>query len=105
MKANTRRISNLISARVHELDPQAQVILYGSRARGDERVDSDWDILVLTQYPVDLKIEKTFRDHLYDLELETGEPLSLFVFSSDQWNTTLKISPFYHSVMEQGIRL
>ena len=33
----------------------------------------DWDILVLTDYPVDNKKESVFRDHLYDLELETGE--------------------------------
>ncbi len=34
---------------VYNFDPQAKVILFGSRARGDHRKDSDWDFLVLTK--------------------------------------------------------
>ena len=35
------------SKRIHENDPDAEVFLFGSRARGDNRKDSDWDILIL----------------------------------------------------------
>ena len=37
-----------IKANVLEVNPEAEVWLYGSRARGTAREDSDWDILVLT---------------------------------------------------------
>ncbi|MEI6437016.1 MAG: nucleotidyltransferase domain-containing protein [Bacteroidota bacterium] len=90
---------------IKEIDPGAQIILYGSRARGDERNDSDWDILVLTDYPVDIKKESVFRDHLYDLELETGEPFSIFVYSKIDWNTKQSVTPFYFNVTKQGIQL
>lgn len=90
---------------ISEIDSNAQVILYGSRARGDARSDSDWDILVLTDYPVDIKKEKTFRDHLYELELQTGEPLSIFVYSKQEWHTKQRITPYYFNVMRQGIQL
>jgi predicted nucleotidyltransferase len=98
-------ISNLIKLNISEIDPEAQVILYGSRARGDERIDSDWDILVLTDYPVDMKKENVFRDHLYDLELQTGESLSIFVYSKSDWNSKHRITPFYFNVTKQGILL
>jgi len=56
---------------ISSIDPNAEVILYGSRARGDERIDSDWDILILTDYPVNLQTKRISRDKLYDLELVT----------------------------------
>jgi len=105
MNKRTIHIGSLIKLNISEIDPKAEVILYGSRARGDAKKDSDWDILVLTNYPVSYQIEKAFRDHLYDLELETGETLSLFVYSKDDWNTRHHISPYYHNVMSQGVQL
>lgn len=105
MNKRTEHIMQLIKINISEIDPEAQVILYGSRARGDARDDSDWDILVLTNYPVTYKKEKLFRDHLYDLELETGESLSLFIYSKNEWNTRQHITPYYHNVTSQGIQL
>lgn len=42
-----RRIKKL----VHEIVPDAQIILYGSRARGDAHANSDYDILILVNGP------------------------------------------------------
>ena len=105
MKTKTQHISQLIRHYINAIDPKAEVILYGSRARGDERPDSDWDILVLTDYSVDLITERKFRDKLYDLELETGEPLSIFVYSKNDWRTKQRITPFYENVTQEGVRI
>lgn len=105
MDEKSKHISKLIRMNISEIDPNAQVILYGSRARGNSRNDSDWDILVLTDYPVDIGKEKSFRDHLYELELETGEPLSVFVYSQHDWNSKHNITPYYYNVTNEGIRL
>ena len=105
MKTKTQHISQLIRHYINAIDPKADVILYGSRARGDERPDSDWDILILTDYSVDLITERKFRDKLYDLELETGEPLSIFVYSKSDWLTKQRITPFYENVTQEGVRI
>ncbi len=105
MKTKTRNISQLIREMISSIDPKAEVILYGSRARGDERDDSDWDILILTDYPVNLQIEREFRNKLYDLELETGESFSVFAYSRDDWQTRQRITPFYQNVSREGILL
>jgi predicted nucleotidyltransferase len=105
MKTQTQQIGKLIRQSITLIDPHAEVILYGSRARGDERPDSDWDILVLTDGSVDLITERKFRGKIYDLELETGEPFSMFVYSKNDWQTKQRISPFYQNVAREGVRL
>ena len=105
MKRKTQIIGKLIRQRIDMIDPDAEIILYGSRARGDERSDSDWDIIVLTDYPADLEKEQVFRNQLYDLELETGESLSVFVYSKNDWETRQRITPFYQNVIHEGIQL
>jgi predicted nucleotidyltransferase len=105
MNAKTRDISSQIKRSVSLVDPNAQIILYGSRARGDERIDSDWDILILTDFSVDLNTERAFRDKLYDLELETGQAFSVFVYSKNDWQQKQSITPFYFNVMQEGISI
>jgi len=72
---------------------------------GGERSDSDWDILILTNYPVSLDKEKEFRHHLFDLELMIEEPFSTFVYSKKDWEEKMSITPFYENVISEGIRL
>lgn len=105
MKTKSLYIAKLIRNYINDIDPTADVILYGSRARGDERQDSDWDILILTNYTANLMTERKFRDKLYDLELETGEVFSVFVYSKKDWQTKQKITPFYHNVTQEGVRI
>jgi len=105
MKAKTQKITSLIRNYVNQIDPKAEIILYGSRARGDEREFSDWDILILTDYPTDLKTESLFRDKLYELELETGEPMSVFAYSKNDWHSKQKITPFYRNVIIEGVAI
>ena len=38
---------------VHEVEPEADIVLYGSRARGDAHAESDWDFLILLDGEVD----------------------------------------------------
>jgi uncharacterized protein len=105
MKRNTKKVSQLISQTIKKLDQNAEIILFGSRARGDERKDSDWDVLILTDKDLDYRLETSFRDSLYNLELETGEPLSFFFYSKNDWFTKQKISPFFKNVTAEGIRI
>lgn len=105
MKSKTKYISQLIRQYISSVDPKAEVILYGSQARGDAREGSDWDILVLTDYEADILTERKFRNKIYDLELETGESFSVFAYSRNNWQNKQSITPFYKNVITEGIQL
>jgi predicted nucleotidyltransferase len=83
----------------------AQVIIFGSRARGDSKEESDWDILILTEYPVSVEIERSFRNILFDLEIETGEVFSTLVYQKDIWNTRHKVTPLYRNIKREGVKI
>lgn len=96
----------LIKQNVHEVDPQAEVWLYGSRARGTAHEESDWDILVLTPQPtLSTSAESRFVDHMCDLIVETGEVVQLFAYGKDDWHRRHSMTPFYQNVQREAIRL
>ena len=106
MTAREKHIFQLITRRIKELDSHAEVILYGSRARGQSRTDSDWDILVLLdREDVTLKTEQKFRHHLFDIELEIGEPISVFVRSRSVWESKYRFTPLYKSIKAEGVKV
>jgi predicted nucleotidyltransferase len=99
-------IKDRISRVIREKDPHAEAYLFGSRARGDNKPDSDWDILILVDdEKVTLATEDKFIDELYDLELETGQIITTFIYPKKYWKNNLIYSPLYHNVNCEGIRL
>ena len=55
---------------VLDLIPDAEVILFGSRARRDFHEDSDWDILVLTYKNVTHGLKRQVSDKLFYIGLK-----------------------------------
>ena len=102
----SKAILNRIKAGISEKDPEAEVYLYGSRARGDHRTDSDWDILVITsRKKVTLEYEIELRDPIYDIELESGHIISLLVYSELDWKTRMPYSPLFSNIKKEGLRI
>ena len=101
-----RSIIDQISESVHQRDPNAEAFLFGSRARGDHRPNSDWDILILVEAPgITQETEDKFREPLYDIELESGQIISTFLYTKDDWKGHLKYSPLFENVTKEGLRL
>lgn len=105
MKSKKSEILSKIKKYVKEIDVKSEVILFGSRARGEEKENSDWDILILTPTATDLKGEQKYRHKLFELELEYGQAFSTFVYSKSEWNNKYKVTPLYRNIQQEGIRI
>ena len=105
MKEKDTQITTRIRTEIKRIDPKAKVILFGSRARGDAKKDSDWDLLILIDSQDIREKEDLFRDKIYDLELETGEIVSMFVYNNKDWTSRHKITPLYKSIKKEGVVL
>ena len=92
-----------IKSSIKELEPLSEIILFGSRARGEQRADSDWDLLILVPYLAGLKEEQKFRHKLFDLELQFGQSISTLVKSKKEWETKFRITPLYQSILQEGV--
>jgi len=91
---------------VTSVDPGAQVILYGSRARGGADIASDWDFLILTDRSLNRKSILEIKDRLYDLELETDTILSSIIRTRKEWHSPkYAVLPFKQIVEQEGILL
>lgn len=89
---------------VTELDPDARIILFGSRARGDSGKESDWDLLILTRIPATEENKRNLRYHLLDIELETEQSISTLIHHHDQWRN-YSITPLYDVIEKEGIEV
>jgi predicted nucleotidyltransferase len=105
MGTNNSSVLSKIRTLVKGIDPSADVILYGSRARGEENSDSDWDLLILVDSPSDLDYERIFRHKLYDIELELGEAFSVTVHNKNEWKSKYWMTPLFQNITREGIRI
>jgi len=102
--AADRRLLAECKAAIREVAPEADLILYGSRARGDAREDSDYDLLVLVDREVDMDLERAVVDRLVPLEVRTGQILTVLIYSRTRWNSAqYRAMPFHRNVTREGV--
>ena len=99
LKEIKRVIVNVAKEMNIEID---KVILFGSRARGDYREDSDWDILVVTKRKLDKKIKVDLMIKIHkELVKQFLEPFDIVTFGKgDKLD-----SQFIQTILEEGVTI
>ena len=100
----TQVINNIKQVAQAVLPPNSSLLLYGSRARGDARKGSDWDLLILLDKP-----SLTFSDYgvgypFRELGWDINEEINPQVYTKKEWDE-YHFTPFYKSVEHDKIVL
>ena len=80
-----------------------QVILFGSRARGDFAFDSDYDCLAIVDEPVS-NVKDTIDEIAGDLLFEYNAVLSVFPVSEEAYRQRV-YNPLFMNIRREGIEL
>jgi predicted nucleotidyltransferase len=95
-----------IKRRIKETEPDAQVFLYGSYARGDANEESDIDLLILVNKEIINYNDKIkITDPLYELEVETGQIISPLVKTKAEWDNKYYYTPLYYNISLEGMEI
>jgi predicted nucleotidyltransferase len=105
-KISPEHLIRLVKQAVQDIEPEASVILYGSRSRGEATPESDWDFLILLSGPVPERRKDAIRHRLYEIEWTWGEVLSSIICAREDWNSgRYRATPFHEQVERDGVAL
>ena len=103
MTARERQILDEAKAAILSVEPAAEVILFGSRARGEAHEESDFDLMIVTPEEVRVLERGPYYARTVEIDTKYGEMLSLFFVSRAQWRAERRDHHFLRQVYEDGI--
>lgn len=104
---NFNVIFEALKAKAEEImPPNSRAVLFGSRARGEAREDSDWDIHLIVPGGERLSLEEMgkYARPIEELGLEFDQYFSVLVYTLGQWQKR-HFLPFYKNVEKDKIIL
>ena len=101
-----KRLLRQCKKAVRTLAPEADVILFGSRARSEATADSDYDLLVLLPNEHDGHTERRIEASIYRIEREAGVVISVQFYPRTLWDSPrLRVTPFRRHIDRDGVTL
>lgn len=82
------------------------VYVFGSRAKGTARPDSDYDVLLVVSDAFSLHDKDALYDTVLDLLLDTGRLVSLKLFRQEAFQRLCDLgTPFITHVLKEGVKV
>ena len=86
--------------------PVKEVILFGSKARGEDDEESDIDLLLLTARPIHWRERHAIVDTLFDIELKHDAVISIIINTLFDWSQGIcTVLPIHKEIDAEGIMI
>ena len=80
-----------------------KVLVFGSRAAGNAREDSDLDVLVVVRGNMDWRLRNEIIGACYEIDLKYDVVSDIKVLSEDDMNSIRGRQPFVQEALEKGV--
>lgn len=100
-----KRVIEKFKLAVLSVDESAEIILFGSRARGDYNEESDYDFLILTDKEVNHSLRKQLVSITSDIRSDEIVCLQEIVRNKIEWETKHYVTPLFYNIKLEGIKI
>jgi len=105
MKKIDFKVAKELASKIREKLERASIIVYGSRARGDNELFSDMDICIIVN-----ELNEKTREIIFTIAWEIGfkEDVVIvpLIFGKKEWeDSPILESPIYKNIQREGIKL
>lgn len=98
-------IAKELKNKLAEVVDVVNLIVFGSRARGDQDEYSDMDVSIEVN-SVDSRVKEKIADIAWEVGFENFLVISPVIFTTDEIrNSPLRASPILKSITEEGVKL
>lgn len=104
LKENEKSALQELKERLLKQFPDAEIILYGSKTRGNFDKESDIDLLILIESTVTSELEEEITRVTYDIELKYDVVFGKIIENKDFWNSPLaNVMPLHWNIDREGV--
>lgn len=106
MVNNTKEAISIIKNAATRLIPGCKVLLFGSRARNENAVDSDYDFLIVTKDTIDLHTKRHLKAQLRKELAQFKIPADIIIQSENEIQSKKNITGhIIRQVIKEGIAI
>ena len=106
LKRNEEAAVREATRTLKERFPVKELILFGSKARGDSDQESDIDLLLLTEKPLHWKVRHAIVDALFEVEMKHDVVISIIVNTLHDWNEGICTAlPIHEEITREGVAM
>lgn len=100
MNASEQQVLQRLKQMLQQRINVHQIILFGSRARGNACAESDMDVLVVVDHPINREVRNAVSECTWQAGFDSGIVVTAILFTRDEWEN----GPEYYSPLAEAVR-